>query len=558
MVISDIIALIVIVAVFLVATTYFIIKSNGKKNHVRNILKSYPTLVLALLNRDKIPTVSELSEELLDKILSLSDDDWQEWNALSKNVMKISNKYPYTLYEYINDLFPEYKERIVYKKKIALFTPIPQRVNFALSSLLLDELRKIDGDSEFVWKQRDELRLYANKIREKYPEGYKTYCTIHKSGKPLYSEIVNDKKQIAELQKIFNESKGYDGWEKKQEEFSSKYWQILKDVRSQDGRYTYEIPFKKTTRKGVLVDSKFKIWQGFCESFSSFLLDKQAKNFHKKFEGLSSLENRKVYFVEKVYEDIVDVIKKIKKEIDGEIMVVFVDKCKRNWSQLTYEYHYRHIREILDVAKIPTYNLSEIPYINDNGNINGLFVFDLITSNDELKYNSKLLIEHFNISVPLIGYYSLEKEYDEEELLKIAESHEGFLLPKEYDENEYLELLKASILQSKKAERISYLAIPNTWIGSAVGAEKTKKTWLKNPDALKFRTKRENGILSGEYSIDGGANYVEIVIEGDTYNVEDMARFTYKLFKKMGVLSQFKENGNKAIEYMNAKGFLIR
>ena len=53
MVISDIIAIIVIVVVCLVATTYFVIKSNGKKNHVRDILKSYPTLVLALLNREK-------------------------------------------------------------------------------------------------------------------------------------------------------------------------------------------------------------------------------------------------------------------------------------------------------------------------------------------------------------------------------------------------------------------------------------------------------------------------------------------------------------------------
>ena len=201
-----------------------------------------------------------------------------------------------------------------------------------------------------------------------------------------------------------------------------------------------------------------------------------------------------------------------------------------------------------------------MPLLNDNSQIGGVFVLDFITSNDELMNNCKLIIEHFNKSVPFIGYYSMIKEYDEDELLELAEKDESYLLPKEeiYDENEYIEYLKSCILQVNKAARFYFLAVPNVWIGSAVGAEDTKKTWLENPDSLKFRTKRENGKISGEYSIDGGANYEEISIEGDINDIDDIARFTYRLFQIMGVLSQFKEHGQEAIEYMNMRGFLSR
>ena len=53
---------------------------------------------------------------------------------------------------------------------------------------------------------------------------------------------------------------------------------------------------------------------------------------------------------------------------------------------------------------------------------------DFVTSNEELKNNCKLIIEHFSKSVPFIGYYSMKKEYDEDELKKIAENQEGYLV----------------------------------------------------------------------------------------------------------------------------------
>lgn len=579
---SDIIALVLIAVVGIAAMVYFIIKSNGKTARVRSILKDHPSLVMALLNSEKQPSLEDISDVQSETILSLTDSDWDEWEDLKGRVLNIAEQYPYTLHEFINEHFPKNKERIIYKKKVANFTPIPKKVKHALNSLLLEELQKINLDSEATWKQRDELRLSVSKIKLKFPEGFKSYCSIHKSSPLLNSEIVGYQKHIAELQKLYDDSKGYEGWEKKQDDFCSKFWQMLKDGRSQDGRYTYDVSFKKPNRKGSHVESHFKVWQGFCGSFSSFLIDKQTSSFLERYNEISEFKNRERYFYDSVYDDIFEIINKFNEEIFGDLYVILIDRCKLNWDKRTYDYHYAHIRELIDNSdsNIQRFNFCDLPDVNDNGNIGGVFVLDFVTSNEELKNNCKLIIEHFSKSVPFIGYYSMKKEYDEDELKKIAENQEGYLVnddnPKEDifedefiesvdihktwfngdDENTDTEFIKNSILRIKKHPFFSYMAIPNTWIGKAYGAESTKRKWLDNPELYLFKTNDKEGRISGEYSVDGGKSYEDISIEGNSFNIDDVALFTYQLLEGMGVFLQFKQKGDKAIVYMNSKGFL--
>lgn len=212
-----------------------------------------------------------------------------------------------------------------------------------------------------------------------------------------------------------------------------------------------------------------------------------------------------------------------------------------------------------------------MPNVNDNGNIGGIFILDFITSNEELKNNCKLIIEHFNKSVPLVGYYSLEKEYDEVELKKIAETQEGYLVNTNDTEEDIFEdeeaeiekediedikqFIKDSILRVTKASRYSYLTIPNGIIGSAVGAENTKRTWLSNPDNYIFKTKKKPGYIAGEYSLNGGDSFKDLSIKGDPFNIDDVTNFTYLLFNEMGVLDTFKRNGYLAISHMNERGY---
>lgn len=551
---NDIIAIIIIVTVCLATIAYFIIKNNGINNRVNSVIKSYPSFVKVLLNCETIPAQLELSKEQRDKILSITDEEWKEWETISNKAVILAGKYPYTLFEFINELFPEYKERVNFKGKVNLFAPVQKKVKMAVASLLLEELRKIDSDTETVWKEREELRLNATKIKQKYPEGYNAYCKINENNSPKDIELVKEKKRIAELQKLYDESKGYEGWEKKQEEFCSDFWQILKDVRSQDGRYTYNISFKKPTRDGTLTDSKFKVWQGFCESYSSYLLDKQTEEFKARYDRIPLFEKRTRYFYDRVYEQIFSMITKLKEKISGDLGVILINRCKRNWSEITYNYHYRHISELLAETEndVLLFEFSDLPFIKDNGNLGGIFILDFITTNEELKSNCKLIIEHFNKSVPLLGYYSMLKEFDEKELLKVAENHDGYLDSEEKD----VEFIKNCLLQVRKHSFFSYLAIPNTWIGEAGGAESTKRTWLDNPTKYQFVTNDEDGYISGSFSVDGGESYEDISIEGDSFDVDDTAKFTYHLLKKMGVLSQFKKNSQKAIQHMNRDGLL--
>lgn len=552
---SEIFAFFIYTAAFalLILWIYFIYKQNEKNHRVSQIIKTYPSLVKTLCNVDNVFWLSRRTKEQTTKILSLSDKDWEEWLCLSENVQQLADKYPETLFEFFNEYMPGFKDRINYKNKVALFTPRQEKVKAAIESLMLDELRKVDAEPESTWKQRDDFRICATQIRQKYPDGYKTYCSLQSNKKPTYSEIVTFKKRIIELQKLYDESKNYEGWEEKQKEFSdNKYYEFVKVACPNSGRYTYNIQFKKPDRKGILTDSMFKVWQGFYESFSSSLLDRQTESFLKNYKKLESFKKCTRYFYDHVYEEIFEIVKNIIDTIDGELHVCFVDKSKYNWPDTSYNYHYGHIRRLLEYSDISKFNLSDLPSVEDKGNIGVIFILDFITTNEDLKRNCKYIIEHFKKSVPLLGYYSMEKEYDKNELLELAKKSERYLKSEETD----IKFIKECLLRVEKHSFYSYMAIPNTWVGNANRSEEIKRKWLDEPNQYTFRTKDVAGHIAGYFSVDGGWTVQEISIEGDRFNVDDVAKFTFLLFKKMGILSQFKEKGNKAIEYMNEQGML--
>lgn len=417
-----------IVAVVLITIVVFVIIRNKKNSRVRSLLKSHPYKIRTLLDRDKALKLSDLSTEDRRIIASISDDEWKEWTFHISELKKVAQKYPETLLDFIVKNFPSLKERKGYKKEIALFMPILKKADLAIDHLLLNELRTLDADSEETWKKHDDIRREAIKVKLKYPEGFKTYCEINKSNQPEEINIVHDRPQIAELQKLFMVSKAYDGWEERQENFSSKLWKIYEEERPNDGRYYYYPTFSKPRRKGDLTESKFKIWQGFAKSFSSHLLRRQTDSFRTRYEHIAKFSKKNRYFYDSVYDALLKVALKFKEAIEGDLCIVLIDRCKLKWSKETYDYHYKRIREITVSPEITCLNFSELYKYDDSGNIGGIFIIDFITSNDELLNNCRQIIEFFNKSVPLLGYYSLLKEYDEDELKELAEKHEGYLL----------------------------------------------------------------------------------------------------------------------------------
>ena len=549
---------IIMVGIVIVAVTVFFMRPDKTTKLVGKAYKKYSRRIPSLLNLAFLPDQSSLSNEQKRLIASLTDSEWEEWEELIVKVLAIANAFPATFDEFLKECYPDIPQRNLYKEPSSKNSPVKTSLPNKIECLTLYELRSIESEPKDVWEKRNQERIEASTLLNKCPEGAKDYIRLRETSFVSSAEILRNKERIQNKQKRYHEYHIYDGWEKKQESFCSDIWNINKKFQPNNGRYTYMVPFQKPKLDGTLKVSEFKIWQFFSSSCSFYLQEKQTEQFKDLLTKIPEFANKKRFYYNSVYDGVYSFIEGTTNTFVESPLIIFVTSNSKKWSEDTFDYHYKHLRSRLDENEYTWCNLNDIQSINENAVYKSVIIIDFISTNDEIKKNSAYVIEFFKQSIPFVCYYSMIKEYDEDELLKLAEKHDGFLMPKEYDESEFLELLKASILQTKKAARFSYLAIPNTWIGNAVGAESTKKTWLKDPDILKFRTKRENGILSGEYSIDGGNNFVEIAIEGDTNNVEDMALFTYRLFKKMGVLSQFKENGDKAIEYMNTKGFLIR
>lgn len=560
-----------IFAMALAALLIFVIKRNKMSRRVRSLLKTHPYKIRTLLNRDKTPKVSDLSKEDRKIITSLSDNDWEEWSSHIIELKKKAQKYPETFLGFIFKNFPSLKDKNGFKKDYTLFMPTIKKVSLAIDNLLLEELRALGANSEETWKKHDDIRREAIKVRQKYPEGFKTYCEINKLNQPKEISILHDRKQIAELQELYVVSKAYDGWEKKQEDFCSKLWKIYGKECPNDGRYCYYPSFGKPTRIGTVTESKFKVWQGFSKCFCSRLLQRQAGSFRSNYDHIAEFAKRTRFFYDRVYDALFKVALKFKETIRGELYIVLMDKCKLNWGKEIYNYHYRRIKENIDSSDIPRINFSELYKIKDTGNISGVFIIDFITSNDEMLNNCRQVVEFFNKSVPFLGYYSLIKEYDEDELIKLAEKHEGYLLKENlsveqnieddceiesHSEDENIEFVKNLLLQVNKHPFFSYLAIPNTWIGGAHGADITKSKWLNNSKRYIFKTKDKIGFISGFYSVDGGNNSKEISVRGNINNIDDIACFTYILFKEMGIMDDFREHGHKAVAYMNRHGFL--
>jgi hypothetical protein len=554
----------------MVVVIYIVAICNKKNRRISFVLKNHQSFLPALLNREIIPTsFDSLSDEEKKKIHAISDAEWNEWKELRNYAIDLANKYPHALEDFINVFLSDVKNHKYFKKNTQLFSPQKKKLSVLIDSMTLNELRLISAESFNNWGERETQRKETWAIKRSYPDGYKTYCDLRNLSVPNYSDIIRDQANIKELQELFNCSTRYEGWEEKQNKFCSDFWNILKEVRSQDGRYTYQVLFKKPTRTGVTIDSKFKIWQGFCESFSSFLIDRQTDTYKKNLDKVNEFKRRNRYFFEKVYKQLFGIVEKLQEKVEGNVIVVFIDRCKRNWPKVTYDYHYKHLRAALDEANFKWCNISALYDFPDDGSIKAVFVFDFITSNDELVDNSKLVIEHFCKSVPFLGYYSMVKEYDQKELEKIKDylknENEEKTVPHKPDiivssplenEKENITFIKEMFLKVIKHPYFTYLAITNTLVGEASGAEGTKTMWLSNPQLYHFKTKKKNGYICGEYSVDGREKYYDLAVEGKTNDIDDVANYTYVLFKKMGILQEFMLKGKKAIEYMNENEFL--
>lgn len=162
-----------------------------------------------------------------------------------------------------------------------------------------------------------------------------------------------------------------------------------------------------------------------------------------------------------------------------------------------------------------------------------------------------------------ISTISLQKQKDsiQKELLLIKDKKDSFEKEISSSKESYNEadvaFVKSLFLKVNKHSFYSYVAIPNTLIGEAVGSTSTKERWLTTPNKYFFKTnKSKDGFISGQYSVNGGTSYTDLTVNGNSRDINDVSRYTCLLFNKMGVMKEFESKGHYAIDYINERRFL--
>ena len=569
------IALIIILVIVLAIVLLTMFRRYTTKNMYNSILRNYRREVEVLLNSQEIPDFNHIDRELRNKILSFPAKDWQDWGELLKSARRIAYSHPEVFLDYLGEYFPEVKSRKCCRYEKFLFNSAQSKCESLIEAMTLEELRLINSETEENWLYRESMQRKLSELRQEFPEGYSLFCNIHNNDKISPSDIFKRKREIIELQKQSDIAKSYEGWEERQKQFSETFYNSCKTTIPNNGRFIYNIPFNKPLPDGSYSRSSFILWQTFYKAFSFANVEFSSFN-NNILEWIPKFKTSDAYYQTSEYEGIYELIKYLKDSLCEAPLIILMNQTSLNWMQDAYDYHYEFIKEKFLSNGFQIVEYTNLHKINSsNISFKFILVIDFITTNKDLFDNSRLIIEYFTNETPCIGYYSILKEYSEEEVKKfypvktaqieednaeIGQSKHGQLSDKKNNnEEDIIGFIESEFKRVRKHPYFSYLAITNSLIGEAAGADKIKAQWLDNPEKfnISIKTKENNGILEVDYTLDEGKtlyNFKCTDLRKSSFN--DTVKFTYLLFKKMGVLQSFLEHGQNAIDFMNDHGYL--
>lgn len=556
------IVLVVVTAIILVAVTIIAYKKSSTHAYVSWVVKKHPKQLAVLLGHPSA-SVNDLSftKEENKKILAISKAEWKHWGELVDDVKVIARKHTITFDDYVLNEFSHLRNRF----SSSLFIKSNNKRELYVEAMTIAELGMVVAETEENWNERRIRNQKASEIKSKNIEGYKIYCDIRNISIPSSIDILRDKVTIEYYQKSYERSKIYEGWEDKQKAFCKKYHDLCSKHRDCDGRFTYEVNYSHITKTGSTSLSKFKIWQGFINSFSFDNEEMQPDYMIATKNNLPKFKDKKRFFVKRVYQGIYEIIDGLLQEHELVTLVVFVNSSKYDWPKATYQYHYKEIKSLLDANGYDYCNLEELHEIKSTKQYDVVILMDAITNSEDLKNNCRLIAEYFSKNVPMIGYYTWIKEYSADEVLRFCKKSTPVVAkpapaaPTKPIDTEASDIAFVKDLFSKvrKHSYFSYIAITNTLIGEAGGANETKPKWLSKPLAYVIKCERcDESRIEVAYSVNGGITYDDLKFDSDAFSIDDVAWFTYRLFQIMGVWEEFKNKGQKAIDHMNYRGFL--
>lgn len=510
---------------------------------LQKAISNHNQLVCALVQKAQIDKTTVFSEDEEQKIITMTEEDWKEWESQIVNQYKYFSANSFLVNDFIMEYFPNLFERALFK----LFSKRMSKSEAAIRSLTFEEIQILISMSDDDWKKRREKLTKINHIINNNPDGIKTYKEIHKiSGILSNSVLLREQYTIEHLQGYFIQAQNLTDWEKKQNDFSKQYRSHIREWHPSCGFYTYKIPYRRMQKDGSYTQSSYCVWQSFNASYSNYHLDEQPEsliNFNKK---IYEFKSRTRYYYDHVYIKVFDIIRNIETISEDKPLVVFINNCIYDWSKDTYDFHYRYLKSVLEQNQYTYTDIDNLYKLAKEQIFSCVMIIDFITTNKELSTNCNLILDYFKDNTPVIGYHSIIKEYSEKEILDLIEQENT---DKDNEQNS-IQYVKTLFLKVNKNDYFLYFAIINVLIGQANCSDEIKKTWLRNPDAIYVDGDSKDGIIKFTYSINGNDKQT-FSMKGDGNSIDDVSKFSYLFLKETGLWQQFKENGHKAIDKMN-------
>lgn len=547
----------------------FVIKISKRSRYISNVISKYPIQVSTLCGTN----VEYLDSHVKNKIRSFPLDDWIDWTNKIEILISYSKIYPEVMSDYILYYFPYVKD-VPHHKNFKLFDPAVTRCKILIECLYYNDILKLCQITREEWLSRKETKSQADAIILSNPDAIKE---LRKKDSSLMDEdIIKHRKRIEQIQKRYNIASAFNTWIPTQKTFNSLVRNLRDEYAKNCGCYTYEIEFQKPLPSGKTSIDKVSVWQVFANSISPYLKEYHSTLSFSMQDNIPEFKSRTRYYNDFVYDRIIPYIRAISS--DKSIVVVFNSSTSYQWSMDTYNYHYRYLKSILDNENIPYANMGDILSCVKDFSYDIILVFDFITVNTDLIFTSKLLIESFTIKTPNFVWYSMIKEYDENEMKSLCENviKEAEKKKEEEERKAREEIENLTILNSKektvsyiekllkrvnKSSRFTIFAVTNTLIGSAANSAQIKKMWMSEPSRIMVTSssdviRKRNGYITVKYSEDFGSSWTTFELEGLYEEANYVAKFTYELFAKLDLLVEFIKHGEKAIDFINTNEYL--
>lgn len=339
----------------------------------------------------------------------------------------------------------------------------------------IDKKERVINHQEEIKKLQEAKEIY-NKLKAKYPKGLPAFekYNSYNDGKNLVelslSEIIEREDEIAKFEKNADEASFYEKWIHSQEEYAAECRKLVPKTFPGYGCYIYDIPFEIVKVNGEKGHGSYKVWNIFNSGYSE---DEDVDlsyfpAYKRNKENLPKFYKKQCYFVQRVYDGLLDFIEKLKELYinDENIKILFaIDELL---TKDVANYHFKYLMEQLNIRGIPYGFINPSP-ISVEDQVRYVII-DLISTVSRMKENCQTLInikrncrqyctkkERYDCYSDIV-YISLLKGFEKEELkkaterkIKEAEKKEAEKIKREEEERKRIEVEKR---KAEEAERL--------------------------------------------------------------------------------------------------------